>query len=206
MVSNFIRPDSVAAVGAVIVLLKQQHGHMSRGRLGCGQSAARYVYLRAPTLHLADGLDNLEVTKYLLKHGADLNAQDTGGLIPLPMRPRCIAQLSSLLRGLSRTRKVKQTWVAGHAVTCWRQRALRRRNLSRLFEASGSSSAAPCLQMTKSSSDDVMLVCCSSLLGEWRVNDFKHNILKEIATLRDYYQFRFAIFQHNVKLFALLDV
>lgn len=43
MVSNFIRPDSVAAVGAVIVLLKQQHGHMGRGRLGCGQSAARQL-------------------------------------------------------------------------------------------------------------------------------------------------------------------
>lgn len=33
-------------------------------------------------LHLA-GYNNLEVAEYLLEHGADVNAQDKGGLIPL---------------------------------------------------------------------------------------------------------------------------
>ncbi|XP_075791247.1 poly [ADP-ribose] polymerase tankyrase-2 isoform X3 [Pelodiscus sinensis] len=34
-------------------------------------------------LHLAAGYNNLEVAEYLLQHGADVNAQDKGGLIPL---------------------------------------------------------------------------------------------------------------------------
>lgn len=29
------------------------------------------------------GYNNLEVAEYLLQHGADVNAQDKGGLIPL---------------------------------------------------------------------------------------------------------------------------
>lgn len=33
-------------------------------------------------LHIA-GYNNLEVAEYLLEHGADVNAQDKGGLIPL---------------------------------------------------------------------------------------------------------------------------
>ncbi|KAE8749458.1 hypothetical protein FOCC_FOCC003724 [Frankliniella occidentalis] len=34
-------------------------------------------------LHLAAGYNNLEVAEFLLEHGADVNAQDKGGLIPL---------------------------------------------------------------------------------------------------------------------------
>ncbi|XP_044260060.1 poly [ADP-ribose] polymerase tankyrase [Tribolium madens] len=34
-------------------------------------------------LHLAAGYNNVEVAEYLLEHGADVNAQDKGGLIPL---------------------------------------------------------------------------------------------------------------------------
>ncbi|GLG92491.1 Poly [ADP-ribose] polymerase tankyrase [Gryllus bimaculatus] len=34
-------------------------------------------------LHLAAGYNNLEVAEFLLDHGADVNAQDKGGLIPL---------------------------------------------------------------------------------------------------------------------------
>ncbi|XP_077966089.1 poly [ADP-ribose] polymerase tankyrase-2-like [Styela clava] len=34
-------------------------------------------------LHLAAGYNNLEVVEYLIEHGADVNAQDKGGLIPL---------------------------------------------------------------------------------------------------------------------------
>lgn len=32
---------------------------------------------------VAAGYNNLEVAEYLLEHGADVNAQDKGGLIPL---------------------------------------------------------------------------------------------------------------------------
>ncbi|PNF15042.1 hypothetical protein B7P43_G16862 [Cryptotermes secundus] len=34
-------------------------------------------------LHLSAGYNNLEVAEFLLDHGADVNAQDKGGLIPL---------------------------------------------------------------------------------------------------------------------------
>ena len=34
-------------------------------------------------LHLAAGYNNLEVAEFLLENGADVNAQDKGGLIPL---------------------------------------------------------------------------------------------------------------------------
>lgn len=34
-------------------------------------------------LTLTAGYNNLEVAEYLLEHGADVNAQDKGGLIPL---------------------------------------------------------------------------------------------------------------------------
>lgn len=33
--------------------------------------------------YLSAGYNNLEVAEYLLEHGADVNAQDKGGLIPL---------------------------------------------------------------------------------------------------------------------------
>lgn len=32
---------------------------------------------------ISAGYNNLEVAEYLLEHGADVNAQDKGGLIPL---------------------------------------------------------------------------------------------------------------------------
>lgn len=36
-----------------------------------------------PCFTLIAGYNNLEVAEYLLEHGADVNAQDKGGLIPL---------------------------------------------------------------------------------------------------------------------------
>lgn len=36
-----------------------------------------------PTRRSLAGYNNLEVAEYLLEHGADVNAQDKGGLIPL---------------------------------------------------------------------------------------------------------------------------
>lgn len=40
-----------------------------------------YVFASPPTPPA--GYNNLEVAEYLLEHGADVNAQDKGGLIPL---------------------------------------------------------------------------------------------------------------------------
>lgn len=40
-------------------------------------------YLFSPFCNLPAGYNNLEVAEYLLQHGADVNAQDKGGLIPL---------------------------------------------------------------------------------------------------------------------------
>ena len=34
-------------------------------------------------LHLAAGYNNVEVAEFLLQNGADVNAQDKGGLIPM---------------------------------------------------------------------------------------------------------------------------
>lgn len=40
------------------------------------------LFIYPPLPHVA-GYNNLEVAEYLLEHGADVNAQDKGGLIPL---------------------------------------------------------------------------------------------------------------------------
>ncbi|GAB6027052.1 hypothetical protein CHUAL_013779 [Chamberlinius hualienensis] len=47
--------------------------------INCRDSQGR----NSTPLHLAAGYNNLEVAEYLLGHGADVNAQDKGGLIPL---------------------------------------------------------------------------------------------------------------------------
>lgn len=44
------------------------------------------IYFSGPDMSLFTliaGYNNLEVAEYLLEHGADVNAQDKGGLIPL---------------------------------------------------------------------------------------------------------------------------
>lgn len=44
------------------------------------------IYFSRPDMSLftlTAGYNNLEVAEYLLEHGADVNAQDKGGLIPL---------------------------------------------------------------------------------------------------------------------------
>ncbi|XP_048406773.1 poly [ADP-ribose] polymerase tankyrase-2-like isoform X3 [Stegostoma tigrinum] len=47
--------------------------------VNCRDSQGRH----STPLHLAAGYNSLEVAEYLLQHGADVNAQDKGGLIPL---------------------------------------------------------------------------------------------------------------------------
>ena len=47
--------------------------------INCRDSQGR----NSTPLHLAAGYNNLEVAEFLLENGADVNAQDKGGLIPL---------------------------------------------------------------------------------------------------------------------------
>lgn len=47
--------------------------------INCRDTAGR----NSTPLHLAAGYNNLEVVEFLLAAGADVNAQDKGGLIPL---------------------------------------------------------------------------------------------------------------------------
>lgn len=47
--------------------------------VNCRDTAGR----NSTPLHLAAGYNNLEVAEYLLQNGADVNAPDKGGLIPL---------------------------------------------------------------------------------------------------------------------------
>ena len=61
-------------------------GHLARVQklltpenINCRDSAGR----NSTPLHLAAGYNNLEVAEFLLENGADVNAQDKGGLIPL---------------------------------------------------------------------------------------------------------------------------
>lgn len=53
------------------MLLQQEPSFVSRNVKICSVS------------FVAAGYNNLEVAEYLLEHGADVNAQDKGGLIPL---------------------------------------------------------------------------------------------------------------------------
>ncbi|XP_063817725.1 poly [ADP-ribose] polymerase tankyrase-2 isoform X1 [Pseudophryne corroboree] len=48
-------------------------------KVNCRDTQGRH----STPLHLAAGYNNLEVAEYLLQNGADVNAQDKGGLIPL---------------------------------------------------------------------------------------------------------------------------
>lgn len=43
----------------------------------------RWIYISLHSFFSTAGYNNLEVAEYLLEHGADVNAQDKGGLIPL---------------------------------------------------------------------------------------------------------------------------
>ncbi len=52
---------------------------LSPDNINCRDSQGR----NSTPLHLAAGYNNLEVAEFLLENGADVNAQDKGGLIPL---------------------------------------------------------------------------------------------------------------------------
>lgn len=52
---------------------------VSPENINCRDSCGR----NSTPLHLAAGYNNFEVAEFLLENGADVNAQDKGGLIPL---------------------------------------------------------------------------------------------------------------------------
>ncbi len=63
-----------------------KRGHLEKVRklltaenVNCRDSAGR----NSTPLHLAAGYNNYEVAEFLLQNGAEVNAQDKGGLIPL---------------------------------------------------------------------------------------------------------------------------
>ncbi len=72
--------------GDAALLDASKKGHLNRvmkiltpENVNCRDSQGR----NSTPLHLASGYNNLEVAEYLLENGADCNASDKGGLIPL---------------------------------------------------------------------------------------------------------------------------
>ena len=78
--------DIVDLLQKSILLDASKKGNLARvqnllttDNINCRDSAGR----NSTPLHLAAGYNNLEVAEYLLEQGADVNAQDKGGLVPL---------------------------------------------------------------------------------------------------------------------------
>lgn len=72
--------------GNAALLDAAKNGNLSRvqrlvtpDNINCRDAQGR----NSTPLHLAAGYNNIEVAEYLLENGADVNAQDKGGLIPL---------------------------------------------------------------------------------------------------------------------------
>jgi len=78
-VVDLLRGDSALLDAAKKGNLGRIQKLISQDNINCRDSAGR----NSTPLHLAAGYNNLEVAEYLLEQGADVNAQDKGGLIPL---------------------------------------------------------------------------------------------------------------------------
>ncbi|OXB59005.1 hypothetical protein ASZ78_002489, partial [Callipepla squamata] len=63
------------------------HEAAAKGKYEICKLLLKFLFIESqflfPVLFSAAGYNNLEVAEYLLEHGADVNAQDKGGLIPL---------------------------------------------------------------------------------------------------------------------------
>ena len=86
--TNFLGDQDVLDLlkGDSALLDAAKKGNLSRVQklltpenINCRDSQGR----NSTPLHLAAGYNNLEVAEFLLENGADVNAQDKGGLIPL---------------------------------------------------------------------------------------------------------------------------
>jgi len=78
-VVDLLRGDSALLDAAKKGNLSRVQKLLNPENLNCRDNAGR----NSTPLHLAAGYNNLEVAEYLLEQGADVNAQDKGGLIPL---------------------------------------------------------------------------------------------------------------------------
>ncbi|KAG8193909.1 hypothetical protein JTE90_011464 [Oedothorax gibbosus] len=78
-VGDLLRGDSALLDAAKKGNLSRVLKLVTPENINCRDSQGR----NSTPLHLAAGYNNLEVAEFLLEHGADVNAQDKGGLIPL---------------------------------------------------------------------------------------------------------------------------
>ncbi|XP_056587106.1 poly [ADP-ribose] polymerase tankyrase-1 isoform X4 [Triplophysa dalaica] len=78
-IQDLLRGDAALLDAAKKGCLARVQKLCSLENINCRDTQGR----NSTPLHLAAGYNNLEVADYLLEHGADVNAQDKGGLIPL---------------------------------------------------------------------------------------------------------------------------
>ncbi|GBM18725.1 Tankyrase-1 [Araneus ventricosus] len=78
-VADLLRGDSALLDAAKKGNLNRVMKLVTPENINCRDSQGR----NSTPLHLAAGYNNLDVAEFLLEHGADVNAQDKGGLIPL---------------------------------------------------------------------------------------------------------------------------
>lgn len=78
-VSDLLRGDAALLDAAKKGNLARVQRLVSTENINCRDAQGR----NSTPLHLAAGYNNFEVAEYLLENGADVNAQDKGGLIPL---------------------------------------------------------------------------------------------------------------------------
>uniref|UniRef100_A0A8C8DXS0 Poly [ADP-ribose] polymerase n=1 Tax=Oryzias sinensis TaxID=183150 RepID=A0A8C8DXS0_9TELE len=78
-IQDLLRGDAALLDAAKKGCLARVQKLCSQENINCRDAQGR----NSTPLHLAAGYNNLEVAEYLLEHGADVNAQDKGGLIPL---------------------------------------------------------------------------------------------------------------------------
>ena len=78
-VLDLLRGDSALLDAAKKGNLSRVQKLLTPENINCRDSQGR----NSTPLHLAAGYNNLEVAEFLLENGADVNAQDKGGLIPL---------------------------------------------------------------------------------------------------------------------------
>uniref|UniRef100_A0A4W4E0Z7 Poly [ADP-ribose] polymerase n=1 Tax=Electrophorus electricus TaxID=8005 RepID=A0A4W4E0Z7_ELEEL len=78
-IQDLLRGDAALLDAAKKGCLARVQKLCSPDNINCRDTQGR----NSTPLHLAAGYNNLDVAEYLLEHGADVNAQDKGGLIPL---------------------------------------------------------------------------------------------------------------------------
>ncbi|XP_076154616.1 poly [ADP-ribose] polymerase tankyrase-2-like isoform X2 [Alosa pseudoharengus] len=78
-IQDLLRGDAALLDAAKKGCLARVKKLCTQANVNCRDTQGRH----STPLHLAAGYNNLEVAEYVLQHGADVNSQDKGGLIPL---------------------------------------------------------------------------------------------------------------------------